>query len=402
MGASGAHTTGVRRLAQWWGMIGLVLVVVVAPIATAAESALPERPPAPAPGPLPMGFGCYAYAHELGGLEHWRAHVRLMKAHGMNTVALFTRGPRDIAMQIDIAVEEGMLEKRVPIFLLEHAGPAIFKQLVPNWDQVVRADVTPPPGWFPGQAVGVAAVIARARQLSRNPNRWPELVLYSVDEPGRGEPLRPEGIAQIGELTARYHANGFRCGTACIYPNVKNLVGSLDVIAVASIYGGDLRGCKQAIEKAGKEFWVYNTGLLAANSKLLRWSVGYWSWQVQPRSYLAWNWKGFITGPLSHPQPTEKLRAYAAGVTDYRRLNQAERYLAALADEQKPPLAQQLQQELQSLRNRFQWENLPPREFALTRARKEPWHATVPDLDLDRLRARAEQGVADPAAGSGD
>ena len=65
--------------------------------------------------------------------------------------------------------------------------------------------------------------------------------------------------------------------------------------------------------KTGKEFWVYNTGLLAAKSKLLRWSVGYWSWQVQPRSYLAWNWKGFITGPLSHPQPTEKLRDYAAG-----------------------------------------------------------------------------------------
>ena len=377
-------------LAKGAGLLGLVLML--APLASGAPPSLPERPPAPAPGALPMGFGCYAYAHELGGLEHWRTHVRLMKAHGMNTFALFTRGPRDIATQIDIAVEEGMLEQRVPIFLLEHAGPAIFKQLVPEWEQVVLADVAPPPGWSAGQAVGVAAVIAKARQLSRYPDRWPELVLYSIDEPGRGQPLLPQDIARIANLTTRYHATGYRCGTACIYPNVKNLVGALDVIAVASIYGGDLRGCKQAIANAGKEFWVYNTGLSAANPTLLRWSVGYWSWQVQPRSYLAWNWNGFITGSLANPQPTEKLRAYSEGVKDYRRLIEAERQLASLEERQKSPALQHLERELTRLRNGFAWENLPPREFAATRALKEPWHATVPDLDLDQLRVLAEEG----------
>ncbi|MEE3371214.1 MAG: hypothetical protein VX346_17910 [Planctomycetota bacterium] len=387
MGAGRGTGAGAQRKRQWARLVGLVLVG--SGIAAAAEPVLPERPPTPVSGPRPMGFGCYAYAHELGGLAYWRAHVRLMKAHGMNTFAIFTRGPRDIATQIDIAVEEGMLEQRVPIFLLEHAGPAIFKELVPDWDEVVRADVAPPPGWAAGQAVGVAAVISRARQLARYRDRWPELVLYSVDEPGRGEPLRPEGIKQIGEFTARYNASGFRCGTACIFPNVKNLVGSLDVIAVASIYGGDLRGCKRAIENAGKEFWVYNTGLLAANPKLLRWSVGYWSWQVQPRSYLAWNWKSFVMGELAEPRPTEKLRAYAAGVADYRSLIEAERYLAA--GERKSVVDQQLARRLQDLRNGFAWENLPPREFAQTRARKQPWHATVPELDLDRLRALATQ-----------
>ena len=102
-------------LAKGAGLLGLVLML--APLASGAPPSLPERPPAPAPGALPMGFGCYAYAHELGGLEHWRTHVRLMKAHGMNTFALFTRGPRDIATQIDIAVEEGMLELYAPEYL---------------------------------------------------------------------------------------------------------------------------------------------------------------------------------------------------------------------------------------------------------------------------------------------
>ena len=377
----------------------LVVVAVGARLVTAAGPPLLERPPAPAPGPLPMGFGCYAYAHELGGLAHWRAHVRLMKAHGMNTFAIFTRGPQDIAAQIDTAVEERMLEKHVPIFLLEHAGPPIFQQLVPNWEQVVEADAAPPPGWEPGHAVGVAAVIARARQLSRFSDRWPELVIYSVDEPGRGEPLSAESIRDVGSLSAGYHAVGYRCGTACIYPNVKNLVGSLDVIAVAAIYGGDLLGCKRAIQGGRKEFWIYNTGLPATNLKLLRWSVGYWAWQVQPRSYLAWNWNGFITGPLSAPQATPKLRAYAEGVADYQRLIAAERYLQRLSQLEKPPELQRVEQRLASLRAGFRWENLPPREFAETRARQQPWHTTVPDLDLDRLRQLAESVVPvnDPA-----
>ncbi len=99
-----------------------------------------------------------------------------MKAHGMNTFAIFTRGPQDIAAQIDVAIEEGMLEKQVPMFLLDHSGPDVFKQLVPNWDEVMKKDTNPPPGWSAGHAIGAAAVIAQARKIAKYRNKWPELI----------------------------------------------------------------------------------------------------------------------------------------------------------------------------------------------------------------------------------
>ena len=253
-----------------WSRRVPLLVGLIAAVATGYAA-----PPAPASDPKPTGFGCYAYMHELRGLENWRTHVRLMKAHGMNTFAIFTRGPQDIAPQIDIAVEEGMLESDVPMFLLDHAGPSVFKQLVPDWEEVVKADTDPLPGWTPGHMKGVAAVLAKAREVAKYPDKWPELITYNVDEPGRGEPMSDKQVRQIQKITAKYNANGYRCGTACIYPNVKNLVPALDVIAVASIYGGDLKGCKQAIIGAGKEFWMYHTGIPSANPRLARWTLGY-------------------------------------------------------------------------------------------------------------------------------
>ena len=58
-----------------------------------------------------------------------------------------------------------------------------------------------------------------------------------------------------------------------------------------------------------KEFWVYSTGVPNMNLKLARCSAGYWIWQLQPKSFLCWNWNGFITGDMTDPQPTDVLRA---------------------------------------------------------------------------------------------
>ena len=347
-----------------------------------------------AANPKPTGFGCYAYMHELGGLENWRTHVKLMKTHGMNTFAIFTRGSQDVARQIDIAIEEGMLEGRVPIFLLDHSGIPEFKRLVPDWEEVVKKDTNPVPGWTPGRAIGTAAVIAKAREISKYPDQWPEIITYSVDEPGRGNPLSDKELSDLGRITTNLNAVGFRCGTACIYPNVKNLVPLLDVIAVASIVGGDLKGCKQAIEAGGKEFWMYHTGIPKTNLKLARWLLGYWTWQVEPASYLAWNWNGFIQGDMADPKPTDVLLAYAQGVEDFKLLTAASGHLERTSESGKSASLQAIEKRFKRLQAGFRWEGLPMEEFDAARAEGKPWHETVPELDLNNLVREAKQVIS--------
>ena len=218
------------------------------------------------------------------------------------------------------------------MFLLDHSGEAHFEQVVPNWEEVVKTSPDPPPGWGRGHFMGVKAVYAKARELGKYSDQWPQLIGYNADEPGRGEPMPEEHIKNVGKTTAAYNKIGMRCGTACIYPNVKNLVPVLDVIAWCTIVGGDLRGCKQAIEGAGKEFWVYHTGVPLMNPKLARWWAGYWTWQVQPKASLCWNWNGFITGDMADPKPKEVLVAYAKGVKDFKLLTAAENRLKRMPE----------------------------------------------------------------------
>ena len=331
---------------------------------------------------MPTGFGCYAYAHWVGGLENWRAHVRLMKAHGMNTFAIYTGSPEDIAAQIDIAIEEGMLESRVPMFILNYGDPQGVEQQVPSWDKVFEAA---PPDW----AARTAAAIAKAREIAKYPDQWPELIAYNEEEPGHGKPITDEKLRDIGKLTASYNAVGYRCGTACTHPNVKNLVTALDVIAVNNtIYGGDMRGCKPAILAANKEFWAYHTGIPKMNPTLARWTLGYWTWQVQPRSFLAWNWNGFIQGDMADPQPREVLLAYAQGVKDLKRLTETEHRLTKIPESKKSKDQRAFEDRLDKLRADFNWE---PWENATAQGEGTVWQQTVPQLDLDELVRVAEQ-----------
>ena len=119
----------------WHGpmLVGLVIAVMVAGTGCAYQGDVKARAWAKAEAePVATVFGCYAYAHTLGGVENWRKHVKLMKAYGMNTVALAPVGPQDIAAQLDIMVEEEMLESSIAMFLLDHSVAEHYKQVVPN------------------------------------------------------------------------------------------------------------------------------------------------------------------------------------------------------------------------------------------------------------------------------
>ena len=377
-------------------LVGLVIAVMVAGTGYASQGDVKARAWAKAEAePVATVFGCYAYAHALGGVENWRKHVKLMKAYGMNTVTLAPVGPEDIAAQLDIMVEEEMIESSIAMFLLGGSLAEHYKQVVPNWDEVVKEDPEPLPGWGPAFEVGHAAVFAKAREIGKHSDRWPEFIAYSIDEPGHGKLMSDEKIKVLGKVTARYNKVGLRCGTACINPNVENLVPVLDVLAWCSIVGGKLRPCKEAIEGARKEFWVYHTTVPSMNPKLARWWVGYWTWQVQPKASLCWNWTGFITGDMTDPQPTEVLRAYARGVEDFKLLTAAENRLKRMPQEKKSARLLQIEEHFKALRAGFEWDGLPMKEFnAVVRGEGKKWPKIVPEIDLDALRAMAEEVLA--------
>ena len=294
------------------------------------------------------GFGCYAYLRDVGGLENWRAHVRLMKQSGMNTFAIVWRGSRELREQLDIAVEEGMLEKTVPIFLIGENGPDQFKAelAAADYERMKQLDPKPLSGFGSGDIAGTAALVAIARKDARHAADWPELIMYNYDEPGHGDPAAD--LTAVGEVTAAYNAQGFRCGTAIEWPNIERAALLLDVLACSIIIGGDLGQTKTTIACCQKEFWAYEIHLSTrASPELVRWHIGYWMWQAQPKSHLSWNWVGYLGKNFdkANPRMTPRLEAYAQGRRDFE-------YLTAM------------EATLKTMRASFDWEGWPVKGHA--------------------------------------
>jgi len=342
------------------------------------------------------GHGCFANVHKQAfgpgiGLPNWRKHVRLMKAHGMNTFVLYINSPEDLAAQIDIAIEEEMLESSIPIFVIVQSPNGVHERIVPNWEEVVKADTNPI--WAPGQFAGHVAVLKKSREIAKYPRQWPELIPYNIDEPGRGK--AGTDMTGVQRITAVYNESGFRCGTFVYGPSVKEAIPFLDVVAVGAIIGWDLRGCKPAVVDVDKEFWIYDPNGHCLKPKMVRWQIGYWTWLVQPRSHLTWLWTSFITEDMNDPQPTERLRAYARGVRDFKLLTDAEvRVNQILAEHGKIPQPLEAPAErMKKLRAEFDWEGRPVKAWHVAAATGKPWDL-VPEIDLDELRELAEQAIA--------
>ena len=295
--------------------------------------------------PAATGFGCYANYEEVGGLANWPAHVRLMRDSGMNTFALFCRDEVSLQEQIDAAVEDCMLEQSVPIFVISNVSPVVWKRLMPNWQEVVAQDTDPPPGCGPGELAGFRAVVRAAKARARHPEGWPEIVAYNYDEPGHGE-AEWDGQKHVGAIAKAHQDDGMRCGTSVCHPHIKDLVPYLDVLCVNLIIGGDLLGCKKAIQDCGKTFWIYEIHTRRFTPEALRLHVGLYTWQIQPESRLTWSWKDLLgeQADMAHPQTNARLQAYAQGRADFEALTEME-------------------WRLKRLRDCFDWEGFPMEQF---------------------------------------
>ena len=98
---------------------------------------------------------------------------------------------------------------------------------------------------------------------------------------------------------------------------------------------------------------------------------------------------------MNDPQPTERLRAYARGVRDFKLLTDAEvRVNQILAEHGKIPQPLEAPAErMKKLRAEFDWEGRPVKAWHVAAATGKPWDL-VPEIDLDELRELAEQAIA--------
>lgn len=259
-------------------LIGLTVLLVVG----AACGEPPQFPPADTGVGLFYNITLFADRSP----EAVRGHIREMVAAGCTTFTLYMSTPEESAMQIDTAIEEGLITD-FPIVLLVPVG---------RQDQYL-ADV---------------------RTLSKYVDRWPEMVVYGPDE------AKADEKAIVISETRQAHEIGRRlCLTTfepLVYAGVTDIVVPIDYHCDESVVA--------AIEAAGSEFWAYSVGPFhyPGNYYLTRFIAGLWRWKTRPASWFAWSYMD-IQGD------TPAMRGLTDGCFDYRILRMLE---AALAEHDHP------------------------------------------------------------------
>ena len=236
------------------------------------------------------GVGLFYDISSMGRLDDRspvavRRHFREMVGAGCNTLTLYVYSVEETAMQMDAAIEEGLVS-RFPVFLLACNEDA---------DQVPRQ------------------FIQSAKQLSKHAAKWPEIIYYGPDETDGG---KQKGIS---DLAKRIHEQGMRLGLTTWAP--------LDYAGIADILVPHHTGCteqiRSGVREAGSVFWAYSVGPFhySTNYHLPRFIAGVWRWKVRPEVWLAWSY-------MDCRGDTPVMRGLRDGCMDYRLLRALEDALA--------------------------------------------------------------------------
>ena len=376
----------------------------------------------------PTGFGCYVLDYKMGDFtpELWTKHVRVMKAAGMNTFVASYAGHQRLAYMIDIAIEEGMLETSIPIVLMPRNGESRFRAVMGDaqYEQHVAEEAAaggPLPGFAPIQLLGEQHVRRKARQIAKYADRWPELIAYGFDEPGHGKPLTEEQLTNLKEMYDRYHKLDYRLASSVMHPNMFNLVPHLDIVITNCILGANpgIKQVKDECERLGKEFWAYEINNRRGTTKMIRWHVGYWTWQTGPRVHLSWSWIDYLTSDFDTQMGEIKdriasrnelialgpeqdrmaqLQSEINGMTSKLKKLEAQRAEMLAEPRMNPRLIahaegvkdfhylQDTEERLQQMRAGWDWEGWPWDEWVRGRdERGSGERYSVPDLDFDDL-----------------
>ena len=257
------------------------------------------------------GFGAF-YSPGRCQYANERAYFLNMKAAGFNTFAPQANNlagdaakhsaAENIARQVNLAAEVGLLDTRFPVICY---------------------------------SVGPADVVA-AKALRRKGLLWPELVVQSIDEPNQTQ------MTTLQQYWTEAHAAGLRIGTACAgygatgYNQILPWCKPEDAGKPVPGYGQFLdiwvllvgtwdETTRAAAQKQGAEVWSY-CAYDVTNRDMMRWTYGAWAWLARTRCNLVWAYIGRTptfdyscltetpTGPVDRP----RMKGLADGIVDYR------------------------------------------------------------------------------------
>jgi len=296
--------------------------------------------------PSDTGVGLFYDIGWMGRIEEGgrspeavRKHFREMVAAGCNTLTLYAYNVEETAMQMDIAIEEGLVE-RFPVFMLTN-----------------NIDAEKSPYKF----------VQSAKAVSEHRAQWPEIIFYGPDEIEGGNQER------MADLAETIHAEGMRLGLTTYAP--------LDYAGIADIIVPLAYACTEevrtGIRAAGSEFWAYEVGPFhrSTNYHLPRFIAGLWRWKVRPDVFLGWSY-------MDCRGDTPVIRGMRDGCMDYRVLRALEE---ALAKQDNP----EAREWLEKLRADIPWNpytGIPPRapRYALPYLNIEVGIPKMANFDLYR------------------
>jgi len=212
-------------------------------------------PPIPEPD---MGFGYYFVPPHHQYPEHMRAQFEHMRDLGCNTFTIYHGFPdpeasssQNIAAQLDLALDVGLIDGSVPIFVM-HCNP-------PDIDG--------------------------AYQYGKRVEDWPELLGYGKDEPGN----TVQDEAEARGMVSMFNNNGerrYRSGSAIAGNSIYRFGDGLDIwICLMSDLTDAIR---REAQRQDKELWAYSCTTRGTNAPLNRYFSGWWCFKNRPKVLMQW------------------------------------------------------------------------------------------------------------------
>ncbi len=188
-----------------------------------------------------------------------RMHFREMVQSGCTTLTLYAVTVKQAAMTMDIAIEEGLVDRFPVLFLNNVRGGA-------DWEK----------------SGSLSRFSGEAKAASKYPAQWPELIHYGWDEIDGG---KQEGVQNMAD---KLHDEGLRLAQTSWV--TRDYIGIADIL-IPIVYSCTEK-LRTDIRAGGSDFWAYSIGPFhyGSNYHLARFMAGVWRWKVRPDVFLGWSY----------------------------------------------------------------------------------------------------------------